>query len=109
MDRDAVGHDGGRDAELEPSRPGGLDLGGLDRPEDEDSHVRKRLTQLERLGDRGDAECRRAGVERRGPDRHGSVPVPVCLDDGPELGPTREAGAEQSRVVPDRREVDRDE
>ena len=109
VDGNAVGHERGRGAKLQPARPGGLDLALLGGPEDENPCSGKCPAQLERLGDGRDPERRRAGVERRCADGHGSMSVSVCLDDGPELGRTGEAGAEESRVVPDRRKVDRDE
>ena len=75
-----------RGGDLEPRRAGQLVLSRRERPEDEDPGVSVRATQRLPLGDRGDAQRRRSGLQKRSRDVERPVAVGVCLDDRPELG-----------------------
>ena len=90
-----------RGDELEPRDSRLADLALRDGPHDEDARVPERGAEMERLGQRRDAERRRARLERGLRDVDRAVSVALRLDDGPQLGP---AGGAQQRlgVPPDR-------
>jgi hypothetical protein len=75
--------------------------------EHDDPCFGERRPQVDALADRGDTQCRRAGLERRRGDGLRAVAVAVGLDDGPELGP-REGLAQSGEVRPQRCPVDGD-
>ena len=91
--------------ELEPGDPGLAHLALGHRPHDEDAGIPECGSQVERLGERRDAERRGTGFERSLRDVDGAVSVALGLDDGPQLGSAR--GLREGRgIAADRPEVE---
>ena len=67
----------------------------------------KSRPELDAFRDRGNAQRGRSGGERGAAAVERSVPVPVGLDDGPQLGPVEHL-QQPSHVLLQRRQVDRD-
>ena len=103
MDGHALRHAAVGGDELEPGHPRLADLGSDDRAHHDDASVPERGAQVERLGQRRDAERRRARLERGLRDVDRAVPVALGLDDGPELCALRPHAGASRRSAGSRR------
>ena len=87
--------------ELEPGDARLADLALGHRPHHDDARIPQRGAQVERLGQRRDAESGRTAVERGFRDVDRAMPVPLRLHDGPQLRALR--GTQQRGGVPPNR------